>query len=193
MFPADNPGDNAMAADITAIPLTRIDGSADSLANHEGKVLLVVNVASKCGLTPQYEGLEKLYGDYKAQGFEVLGFPANDFGAQEPGSDEEIVEFCQLNYGVSFPLFTKADVTGGDKQPLYAALTEAIPTKQGDVEGMKERFRGYGMTPNEDPEVLWNFEKFLVSRDGSVVGRFAPGTAPQDPLLVEAIEGELAR
>jgi len=193
MFPADNPGDNAMAADITAIPLTRIDGSADSLANHEGKVLLVVNVASKCGLTPQYEGLEKLYGDYKAQGFEVLGFPANDFGAQEPGSDEEIVEFCQLNYGVSFPLFTKADVTGGDKQPLYAALTEAIPTKQGDVEGMKERFRGYGMTPNEDPEVLWNFEKFLVSRDGSVVGRFAPGTAPQDPLLVEAIEGELAK
>nr|WP_086492667.1 glutathione peroxidase [Novosphingobium panipatense] len=182
-----------MAADITAIPLTRIDGSADSLANHEGKVLLVVNVASKCGLTPQYEGLEKLYGDYKAQGFEVLGFPANDFGAQEPGSDEEIVEFCQLNYGVSFPLFTKADVTGGDKQPLYAALTEAIPTKQGDVEGMKERFRGYGMTPNEDPEVLWNFEKFLVSRDGSVVGRFAPGTAPQDPLLVEAIEGELAK
>jgi len=193
MFPADNPGDNAMAADITAIPLTRIDGSADSLANHEGKVLLVVNVASKCGLTPQYEGLEKLYGDYKAQGFEVLGFPANDFGAQEPGSDEEIVEFCQLNYGVSFPLFTKADVTGGDKQPLYAALTEAIPTKQGDVEGMKERFRGYGMTPNEDPEVLWNFEKFLVSRDGAVVGRFAPGTAPQDPLLVEAIESELAK
>ncbi|KPH67574.1 glutathione peroxidase [Novosphingobium aerophilum] len=182
-----------MAADITAIPLTRIDGSADSLANHEGKVLLVVNVASKCGLTPQYEGLEKLYSDYKAQGLEVLGFPANDFGAQEPGTDEEIVEFCQLNYGVSFPLFTKADVTGEAKQPLYAALTEAVPTKQGDVEGMKERFKGYGMTPNDDPEVLWNFEKFLISRDGEVVGRFAPGTAPQDPLLVDAIEAELNR
>ncbi|EQB18473.1 glutathione peroxidase [Novosphingobium lindaniclasticum] len=180
-------------ADIAAIPLTRIDGTADSLANHRGKVLLVVNVASKCGLTPQYEGLEKLYNDYKAQGFEVLGFPANDFGAQEPGSDEEIVEFCQVNYGVSFPLFTKADVTGEAKQPLYAALTETIPTKQGDVEGMKERFKGYGMTPNDDPEVLWNFEKFLVSRDGAVVGRFAPGTAPQDPLLVDAIEGELAK
>ncbi|WP_454796511.1 glutathione peroxidase [Novosphingobium lindaniclasticum] len=182
-----------MAADITAIPLTRIDGSADSLANHEGKVLLVVNVASKCGLTPQYEGLEKLYSDYKAQGLEVLGFPANDFGAQEPGTDEEIVEFCQLNYGVSFPLFTKADVTGEAKQPLYAALTEAVPTKQGDVEGMRERFKGYGMTPNDDPEVLWNFEKFLISRDGEVVGRFAPGTAPQDPLLVDAIEAELNR
>jgi glutathione peroxidase len=179
--------------DIAAIPLTRIDGSADTLANHEGKVLLVVNVASKCGLTPQYEGLEKLYEDYKAKGFEVLGFPANDFGAQEPGSDEEIVEFCQLNYGVSFPLFTKADVTGEAKQPLYAALTDAIPTKQGDVDGMKERFKGYGMTPNDDPEVLWNFEKFLIARDGSVVGRFAPGTAPQDALLVDAIEAELAK
>lgn len=179
--------------DIAAIPLTRIDGSADTLANHEGKVLLVVNVASKCGLTPQYEGLEKLYEDYKAKGFEVLGFPANDFGAQEPGTNEEIVEFCQLNYGVSFPLFTKADVTGEAKQPLYAALTQAIPTKQGDVDGMKERFKGYGMTPNDDPEVLWNFEKFLIARDGSVVGRFAPGTAPQDGLLVDAIEAELAK
>lgn len=179
--------------DIAAIPLTRINGSADTLANHEGNVLLVVNVASKCGLTPQYEGLEKLYEDYKAKGFEVLGFPANDFGAQEPGTDEEIVEFCQLNYGVSFPLFTKADVTGDAKQPLYAALTDAIPTKQGDVDGMKERFKGYGMTPNDDPEVLWNFEKFLIARDGAVVGRFAPGTAPQDPLLVDAIEAELAK
>ena len=179
--------------DIAQIPLTRIDGSADSLTNHEGKVLLVVNVASKCGLTPQYEGLEKLYEDYKGKGFEVLGFPANDFGAQEPGTDEEIVEFCQLNYGVSFPLFTKADVTGEAKQPLYAALTAAIPTKQGDVDGMKERFKGYGMTPNDDPEVLWNFEKFLVARDGSVVGRFAPGTEPADPALVGAIEAELAK
>ncbi|TCM18782.1 glutathione peroxidase [Novosphingobium sp. PhB165] len=179
--------------EIATIPLTRIDGSTDTLAKHEGNVLLVVNVASKCGLTPQYEGLEKLYEEYKGKGFEVLGFPANDFGAQEPGTNEEIVEFCQVNYGVSFPLFTKADVTGEAKQPLYAALTDAIPTKQGDVESMKERFKGYGMTPNDDPEVLWNFEKFLIARDGSVVGRFAPGTAPQDPLLVDAIQAELAK
>ena len=180
-------------ADIAEIPLTRIDGSADTLANHAGNVLLVVNVASKCGLTPQYEGLEKLYEGYKDKGFEVLGFPANDFGAQEPGSNEEIVEFCSANYGVSFPMFSKADVTGAGKQPLYAELTDAVPTKQGDVEGMKERFKGYGMTPNDDPEVLWNFEKFLIAKDGSVAGRFAPAMTPDDPALVGAIEAELAK
>lgn len=180
-------------SDLAAIELTRIDGAVDTLAEHKGKVLLVVNVASKCGLTPQYEGLEKLYKSYQDQGFEVLGFPANDFGAQEPGTHEEIVEFCQLNYGVSFPLYAKAPVTGPEKQPLYAALTAAVPTKQGDVDGMKERFKGYGMTPNDDPEVLWNFEKFLIGKDGSVVGRFAPAMAPEDPTLVAAIEAELAK
>ncbi|MBB4857591.1 glutathione peroxidase [Novosphingobium chloroacetimidivorans] len=180
-------------ADLATIALTRIDGKPDTLAQHAGKVLLVVNVASKCGLTPQYEGLEKLYETYKDRGFEVLGFPANDFGAQEPGTHEEIVEFCQLNYGVSFPLFAKADVTGPAKQPLYAALIEAVPGKQGDVESMKERFKGYGMTPNEDPEVLWNFEKFLIGKDGTVVGRFAPAMTPEDPALVAAIEAELAK
>jgi len=138
-------------ADLAQIPLTRIDGKPDSLAQHQGKVLLVVNVASKCGLTPQYEGLEKLYNTYKDRGFEVLGFPANDFGAQEPGTHEEIAEFCQVNYGVTFPLFAKADVSGPAKQPLYAALTSAVPTKQGDVEGMKERLKSYGMTSNDDP------------------------------------------
>lgn len=182
-----------MSADIAAIPLTRLDGGSDSLANHSGNVLLVVNVASKCGLTPQYEGLEALYKQYKDQGFEILGFPANDFGAQEPGTNEEIAEFCSLNYGVSFPLFTKADVTGAGKQPLYAALTAAVPTKQGDVEGMKERFKGYGMTPNDDPEVLWNFEKFLIGRDGTVAARFAPAMTPDDPALVGAIQAELAK
>lgn len=180
-------------ADLDTIELTRIDGKPDTLAQHKGKVLLVVNVASKCGLTPQYEGLEKLYETYKDKGFEVLGFPANDFGAQEPGTHEEIEEFCKLNYGVSFPLFSKAPVTGPDKQPLYAALIEAVPTKQGDVEGMKERFKGYGMTPNDDPEVLWNFEKFLIGKQGEVVGRFAPALTPEDPALVSAIEAELAK
>jgi glutathione peroxidase len=179
--------------DIATIPLTRIDGTPDTLGQHAGKVLLVVNVASKCGLTPQYEGLEKLYEANKDKGFEILGFPANDFGAQEPGTDEEIVEFCSVNYGVSFPLFTKADVTGPAKQPLYAALTEAVPTKQGDAESMREKFKGYGMTPNADPEVLWNFEKFLIAKDGSVAARFAPSTGPADPLLVGAIESELAK
>ncbi|MEO6716076.1 MAG: glutathione peroxidase [Novosphingobium sp.] len=180
-------------ADLTAIPLTRIDGSSDSLANHAGKVLLVVNVASKCGLTPQYEGLEKLYEQKKDAGFEVLGFPANDFGAQEPGSHEEIAQFCKANYGVSFPLFAKADVTGPAKQPLYAALTEAMPDKQGDAAGWRERLRGYGMTPTEDPEVLWNFEKFLIGKDGKVAARFSPAMTPDDPEMVSAIETELAK
>jgi glutathione peroxidase len=179
--------------DLATLPLTRIDGKPDTLAEHRGKVLLLVNVASKCGLTPQYEGLEKLYKTYQDRGFEVLGFPANDFGAQEPGTHEEIAEFCQVNFGVTFPLFAKAPVSGPDKQPLYAALTQAIPTKQGEVEGMKEKFRGYGMTPNDDPEVLWNFEKFLIGKDGTVCARFSPATTPEDPVLVAAIEAELAK
>ena len=180
-------------SDIAQIPLTRIDGKSDTLANHSGKVLLVVNVASKCGLTPQYELLEKLYVDYKDKGFEVLGFPANDFGAQEPGSHEEIVEFCKLNYGVSFPLFSKADVTGADKQPLYAELIKAVPEKIGDTDGMREMLKGHGMTPTEDPEVLWNFEKFVVGKDGSVVARFAPSVTPDDPTVISTIEAELAK
>ena len=180
-------------ADLAAIPLTRIDGTPDSLAAHQGKVLLVVNVASKCGLTPQYEGLEKLYTEYSEQGFEVLGFPANDFGAQEPGTHEEIVEFCSVNYGVSFPLFAKADVTGEGKQPLYAALTQAMPEKTGPAEAFRERLKGYGMTPTEDPEVLWNFEKFLIARDGTVAARFAPAVEPGATELVGAIEAELAK
>ena len=180
-------------ADIATIPLTRIDGTADTLGDHKGKVLLVVNVASRCGLTKQYEGLEKLYEDRQSDGLEVLGFPANDFGAQEPGTHAEIVEFCKVNYGVSFPLFAKADVTGPGKQPLYAELIAAKPDKVGPAEEFRERLRGFGATPTEDPEVLWNFEKFLIARDGSVAGRFAPGVTPEDPVLVAAIEAELAK
>lgn len=179
--------------DIAQIELSRIDGSADKLANHSGNVLLVVNVASKCGLTPQYEGLEAMYKKYRDQGFEVLGFPANDFGAQEPGTHEEIAEFCSANYGVSFPLFAKADVTGDRKQPLYAELTQAKPKKEGPADEFRERLKGHGMTPTEDPEVLWNFEKFVIGKNGDVVARFAPGTEPNDPALVSTIEAELAK
>ena len=179
--------------DLAQIPLTRIDGKPDSLANHAGKVLLVVNVASKCGLTPQYEGLEALYQANRDKGFEVLGFPANDFGAQEPGTHEEITEFCKVNYGVTFPLFAKADVTGPAKQPLYAALTAAKPDKTGPAADFREKLKGYGMTPTEDPEVLWNFEKFLIGRNGQVAARFAPGVAPDDAELVAAVEAELAK
>ena len=180
-------------ADIASIPLTRIDGTADTLGNHKGNVLLVVNVASKCGLTPQYEGLEAMYRQYRDKGFEVLGFPANDFGAQEPGTHDEIAAFCSANYGVSFPLFAKADVTGEAKQPLYRELTAAAPEKTGPAEEFRERLKGYGMTPTEDPEVLWNFEKFVIGKNGDVVARFAPGVEPSDPALIETIEAELAK
>jgi glutathione peroxidase len=190
---APTKAENQTMTELSAIPLSRIDGASDSLASHAGNVLLIVNVASQCGLTPQYEGLEQLYKRYREQGFEVLGFPANDFGAQEPGSNEEIAEFCSVKFAVSFPMFDKADVSGPGKQPLYAELTRAMPDKQGDTAPFRELLRGHGMTVNEDPEVLWNFEKFLIGRDGKVAGRFAPTTAPDDAALVSAIEAELAK
>ncbi|RIV86757.1 glutathione peroxidase [Aurantiacibacter zhengii] len=173
------------------IELSRINGQSETLGEHRGNVLLVVNTASQCGLTPQYGGLEELHRRYADRGFEVLGFPSNDFGNQEPGSEEEIASFCEVNYQTSFPLFAKTPVTGADKHPLYAALTQAKPEKTGPAEEMRARFREHGMTPNEDPEVLWNFEKFLVGRDGEVLARFAPATAPDDPALLEAIEAAL--
>jgi glutathione peroxidase len=177
---------------ISEIPVKTITNEDASLGDYAGKVALVVNVASKCGLTPQYEGLEKLYTDYRDKGLVVLGFPANDFAGQEPGANEEIAEFCQTKFSIDFPMFAKIVVSGEDKHPLYKALTEAMPTAQTDKEGFRERLRGFGMTPNPDPEVLWNFEKFLVGKDGSVIGRFAPTTPPDDPALVGAIETALA-
>jgi glutathione peroxidase len=179
--------------DFATIPLKTITGADSSLADYAGKVLLAVNVASKCGLTPQYEALEALHERLEDKGFAVLGFPANNFGAQEPGSNDEIVEFCTTNFGVKFPMFEKISVVGEDKHPLYAALTTAAPTKQGDPEAFRERLKGFGMTPNPDPEVLWNFEKFVISRDGSVAARFSPTTAPDDEELLAVIEAELAK
>jgi len=182
-----------MSQNLADIPLKTIHGESRSLADYRGKVLLVVNVASKCGLTPQYEGLEALHRAYGDRGFAVLGFPANDFAGQEPGTDEEISSFCTTNFGVDFPMFSKITVTGADKHPLYAALTQARPEKSGDAGSFRDKLRGFGMTPTEDPEVLWNFEKFLIARDGSVAARFSPDTAPDDPALVAAIEAELAK
>ncbi|MCP1468833.1 glutathione peroxidase [Sphingobium sp. OAS761] len=182
-----------MTTDIQHIPLKTINGADASLGDYAGKVVLAVNVASKCGLTPQYEGLEKLYSDYKDKGLVVAGFPANDFGAQEPGSNDEIATFCTTNFGVDFPMFEKIVVTGPDKHPLYAALTGAMPSAQGDGDAFREQLKGYGMTPTQEPEVLWNFEKFLIAKDGSVAARFAPATTPDDPALMAAIEAELAK
>ncbi|MND55975.1 Hydroperoxy fatty acid reductase gpx1 [compost metagenome] len=181
-----------MTQTIYDIPLKTIEGAPLTLDRFKGKVLLVVNVASKCGLTPQYEGLEKLYEDKREAGLEVLGFPANDFREQEPGSDEEIKAFCSLNYAVQFPLFSKITVTGEDRHPLYRLLTKAQPHTIGEGP-MRERLKGYGIDPTPAPAVLWNFEKFLVSRDGQVIGRFAPDVAADDPRLLQAVEAELEK
>jgi glutathione peroxidase len=179
--------------DLQDIPVETIDGKPSSLGEHKGKVLLVVNVASQCGLTPQYEQLEAIHERWKDQGFSVLGFPANNFGAQEPGSNEEIAQFCSTNYSVTFPMFSKISVKGSDQHPLYQALTSAAPRAEGDPDGFRERLRGFGMTPSEDPDILWNFEKFLVGRDGKVAQRFAPTVTPDDPSIAAAVEAELAK
>jgi len=174
------------------IEYRKMDGSAGSLGEYEGEVVLVVNVASQCGLTPQYEGLQQLYTDRQADGFTVVAFPANNFGGQEPGSDAEIAEFCSTQYSVTFPVMSKISVVGDDQHALYAELTQQVPTADGK-DGMREALRGHGMEPTDDPDVLWNFEKFLIGKDGTVVARFAPATAPDDPSLVGAIDSELAK
>jgi glutathione peroxidase len=171
-------------------PVKRNDGSEDTLKSYAGKVLLVVNVASKCGLTPQYNGLEALYQAKKDQGLEVLGFPANDFNGQEPGSDEDIKTFCSTTFDVHFPLFAKISVLKDSKHPLYEQLKKAKPEAIGEGP-MREKLKGFGIAPNEAPEILWNFEKFLIGRNGDVVARFAPDVAADDPRLVDAVEAEL--
>jgi len=179
---------------IYEIPVQKINGEAASLAEFKGKVVLIVNVASKCGLTPQYEGLENLYEQYRGQGLVVAGFPANDFKSQEPGTNDEIQSFCTTNYGVRFPMFSKITVVGANKHPLYSALIASQPKAISVTEvPFREKLKGYGIETNADPEILWNFEKFLVGRDGTVVKRFAPDTAPDAPELIGAIEAELAK
>ena len=180
-----------MSSKIQQIPLQAIDGADVSLGDYQGDVLLVVNVASKCGLTPQYEALEAVHERFRDQGFAVLGFPANDFAGQEPGTNEEIAEFCSGTFGVQFPMFAKIAVTGADKHPLYTELTSAVPAAEGDKAAFRANLKGYGLPTTEDPEVLWNFEKFLVSRNGEVVARFAPDVPPDDERVTSAIEREL--
>lgn len=181
-----------MVQPLQSIPLKKIDGSETTLGDYRGKVLLVVNVASKCGLTPQYKGLESLYQSRQAQGLEILGFPANNFKAQEPGTDAEIAEFCSLNYDVHFPLFSKISVAGDDQHPLYSTLIQAQPSATGDGP-FRERLIGFGIPVGAAHEVLWNFEKFLIDREGDVVARFAPDVTAEDPRLLAAIDAELAK
>ena len=169
---------------IYDIAVKDIDGSDVSLANYKGKVLLIVNVASKCGLTPQYEGLEVLYQKYKDQGLEILAFPCNQFLGQEPGSNEEIQSFCSLTYNVTFPLFDKIDVNGEHESPLYTYLKEQAPFK-GYPEGaeefaamLDEIHQKTGTGFNQGDAIRWNFGKFLVSKDGKTILRFEPMVSP---------------
>ena len=181
-----------MSTSIESIPVKRIDGSPATLADYSGQVRLVVNVASQCGLTPQYEGLQNMYEAYRDRGFAVLGFPANNFKQQEPGTDAEIAQFCSTNYNVSFPMFSKISVKGDDQHPLYATLTAAQPKATTNGDALRQRLAGAGLLSGSDADIMWNFEKFLIGRDGQVIGRFAPDVKPDDPLLVEAVEKSLA-
>jgi glutathione peroxidase len=155
------------------IPVHTLSGQPGSLGDLSGNALLVVNVASKCGLTPQYQGLERLQERFSDRGFSVVGFPCNQFGGQEPGTAAQIAEFCSVNYGVSFPMFEKIEVNGPGRHPIYTELT-ATPDAAGEA-----------------GDIQWNFEKFLVSPDGKVISRFRPMTDPEAPEVVEAIEASL--
>jgi glutathione peroxidase len=163
---------SARAASPLAGEMKALDGKPVDLAAYQGKVVLVVNVASRCGYTGQYAGLQKLYDAYKDKGFVNLGFPANDFGAQEPGTEAEIAQFCSSKYGVTFPMFSKVTVKGSDKPPIYAAILAAAQPA-GDIS--------------------WNFEKFLIGKDGVVVGRYKSGVRPDAAELTQAIEAALAK
>jgi glutathione peroxidase len=160
-------------ASIWEVPLKTLDGKPTTLAAHKGKAVLVVNVASQCGLTPQYAALEAVQDKYAAKGFTVVGFPCNQFGGQEPGSAEEIAQFCSVNYGISFPIMEKIDVNGNARNPVYAKLTTIA-----DAGG-------------HSGDIRWNFEKFLISADGSQITRFSPKTKPEDPSVIGAIEAAL--
>lgn len=165
---AENP------ASVYGFTMQNIDGKPVDLSQFRGKVTMVVNVASKCGFTPQYEGLEKIYEKYKDQGFVILGFPANNFGGQEPGTNDQIKEFCTLNYGVTFPMFAKISVKGSDKHPLYRYLTSQKTN------------------PEFGGEITWNFNKFLIGRDGTILNRFDSKVTPESETIVQSVERALA-
>lgn len=167
--PSDPPKEKSMYE----FTMKDIDGQDVKLDAYKGKVVMLVNVASKCGLTPQYEGLQALYDKYKDRGLVVLGFPANNFMGQEPGTEKEIKDFCTLKYNVSFPMFSKISVKGSDQHPLYTFLTNPKTN------------------PGFDGDITWNFEKFLSDRSGKVVARFSPKTTPDDPEIAKAVEAAL--
>ena len=158
-------------------------GAEVDFAQFEGKVLMIVNTASKCGFTPQYDGLEALYQKYKDQGFVIVGFPCDQFAGQEPGSNEEIAEFCRINHGVTFPLMAKTDVNGANAEPIFEYLKAQAPTEAyNGIKGKATRvmIKGLSKTAKKESDILWNFTKFLVNRDGTVIKRYAPITTPEE-------------
>ncbi|WP_348945204.1 glutathione peroxidase [Chitinibacter sp. FCG-7] len=175
-----------MTTPLEQIALQTITAQTTTLASFPAKAKLIVNVASRCGLTPQYTGLEALYRQHQAAGLLVLGFPANNFKQQEPGTDEEIAAFCSSEYGVSFPLFSKISVTGADIHPLYQTLTRAHPERIGG-ESFRSRLAERGITPEHLTDILWNFEKFLLDEHNQIVARFAPNIAADDPALLDEL------
>lgn len=182
-----------MKKNIYDYNVNKIDGTSINLSEFKGKVLLVVNVASKCGLTPQYEGLEKLNREYREKGLAVLGFPANEFLAQEPGTNAEIQEFCRMNFGVEFPMFEKIVVKGEGQHPLYTYLTETKPEATLKKDGkLLERLKEKNLLSGKANDIKWNFEKFLINKKGEVVERFSPDIDPMDPVIINAVEKELA-
>ena len=167
-------------------------GAVVDFAQFEGKVLMIVNTASKCGFTPQYDGLEALYQKYKDQGLVIIGFPCDQFAGQEPGSNDEIAEFCRINHGVTFPLMAKTDVNGANAEPVFEYLKSHAPAEE--YKGLKAKatrtmLKGLSKSVEKESDILWNFTKFLVSRDGSVIKRYAPVTTPED--IEKDIEGML--
>lgn len=183
-----------MQSNVLNTEVITIDGKSIALEKWQGKVLLIVNVASRCGLTSQYEQLENLQKDFQAQGFSVLGFPCNQFLGQEPGSSEEIKTFCSTTYGVTFPLFSKIDVNGEHRHPFYQKLIGARPAAVApEGSGFLKRMSSKGHGTLYPDDILWNFEKFLIGRDGNVIQRFSPDMSPEDPIVLEAIQQALAK
>jgi glutathione peroxidase-family protein len=170
---ADETEKDNLSTSIYSFTVNDIDGKPISLEQYRGQVVMIVNVASKCGFTPQYQGLQKLYETYRDRGLVILGFPANNFLRQEPGNDEEIKSFCSINYGVTFPMFSKISVNGKDQHPLYKYLT------------------GKKSNPEFGGSISWNFNKFIISRDGRIIARFGSRTKPEDPEVIAAIEKAL--
>ena len=174
------------------VPVKRADGSTTNLGEYKDKVLLVVNVASQCGLTPQYKALEEVYEKYRDRGLVVVGFPCNDFGEQEPGTAAEIQSFCEASFGVQFPILDKITVAPSNRHPLYRELIAEQPVRATEPNSdFLAKLAGYGIKVEHDEDIAWNFEKFLVDRKGNAIARFAPDVTPDSALVTKAIEASL--